>query len=340
MLYRTKKFNEFLRRIAERNKKFWRTYANIGVVAAVIEMFVVIYLLSTNIQRFLYSPTEATPITPLLPGVTIDFRWFPYILIAASVAITIHEMAHGIISFSENIPVKSSGIVLAPITFGGFVEPDEDVFKKTTLSAKLRVLAVGSFTNIVAGILVLLLLFAIFVPFSGVLVMTVSESGPAYTARMRPWEVIYQIEGNKISNVEEFLSFMRAIGPGITLTFETSGGIRNIITGVSAENASKGIIGISDFLTHNSIKWGEMNPQFSYHLFMTLNWTSMLLINVAVFNMLPLFPFDGEACVYSFLREKLKRGLRNSRIIINAIALVLLVSNVGLTFIRYGLTPF
>ena len=133
---------------------------------------------------------------------------------------------------------------------------------------------------------------------------------------------------------------MVAIGPGISLTFETSSGARTIVTSAAPENESRGIIGVRDFLTYYSMRLGEVNPQLSYHLYTTLSWTSMLMINLAIFNMLPLYPFDGEACIYSILKEKLKRGLRVSRIAINGLSLFLLVSNIGLTFIRYGLTPF
>jgi len=63
------------------------------------------------------------------------------------------------------------------------------------------------------------------------------------------------------------------------------------------------------------------------------------MINLAIFNMLPLFPFDGEAYIYSILKAKLKRGLKSCRIAVNVLALFLLVSNIALTLIRYGLTP-
>ena len=64
ILYKTKRFNEFLSRIAEKNRKFWRTFANIGVAAAVVEIFLAVYLLATNLHRFIWVPKEANPIIP------------------------------------------------------------------------------------------------------------------------------------------------------------------------------------------------------------------------------------------------------------------------------------
>jgi len=340
LIYRTKRFNEFLKKIAEKNKKFWQTFANLGIAAVVVQMPLAIYFLTINLQRFIYTPKEAEPITLILPGITIGLRWIPYILIAAGIAITVHEMAHGIISFSEKIPIKSSGIIIALVTFGGFVEPEEEVFEKANILSKLRVLAAGSLTNIITGLLVLLLLSVFFIPFSGVLVMNVSEEGPAYLAGMKSWDVIYSINGYSILDVEDFLGLMSTVGPAKSLTLETSRGIIEILTAADPENVSRGIIGVRDFVSYYSMRLGEVNSQFSYHLFVVLNWVSMIMINVAIFNMLPLFPFDGEACLYSLLKTKVKKGLKGIRIVINAFSLGLIIANIGFTFIRYGLTPF
>ncbi|MFH0897009.1 MAG: site-2 protease family protein [Candidatus Bathyarchaeota archaeon] len=339
MLFKTERFNKLLSRIAEKNQRFWRIFGNIGIIAAALEIPLALYYLASNLQRFIYIPTEASPIVPVLPGITISFEWVPYILIAIGLAITSHEMAHGILSFLEKIPVKSSGIIIAPITFGGFVEPDQEVFDKSRLSSKLRVLASGSLTNLVIGFLTLLLLIALFVPSSGVLVMAVPESGPAYAAGIRQWDVIYSINGHDTRNVGALTQYMVAVGPGAPLTLVTSRGLKSIVTIAAPENSSRGIMYIQNLVDYTSMRVGEVSSQISYHLFMTLNWTYLLMISLSIFNMLPLFPFDGEACIYSILKAKLKTGLKVSRIAINALSLFLLVSNIGLTFIRYGLTP-
>ena len=336
IMYKTERFNSFLSRIAEKNKKIWRNYANIGVVVAIIEIAFAIYLLTLNLQRFLFIPQEAEPILPVLPGITIQLRWFPYILIAFGLAITTHEMAHGVLAFLEKIPIKSSGLVLAPITFGAFVEPDDEVFDRSPLLSKLRVLAVGSLTNLVTGLLTLLLLTALFMPSSGVLTTTVPASGPAYMAGIRPWDVIYSINGIETHSVPELIQYMTNIGPGTRLLVETPRGMKVVITEESSLNISRGVMGVSDLFTYYAMRVGEVNHQLSYHLYMTLSWTLLLMMNLAIFNMLPLFPFDGEAFIYSLLKEKLKKGLNASRIAINMLSISLLVSNVVLTFLKFG----
>jgi len=83
---------------------------------------------------------------------------------------------------------------------------------------------------------------------------------------------------------------------------------------------------------------GEINTQFSSHLYTMLSWVSLLMINLAIFNMMPLFPLDGENFIYALLKERLKRGFKGARILINSIFLALIVLNIGLSFIKYGLT--
>jgi Zn-dependent protease len=63
------------------------------------------------------------------------------------------------------------------------------------------------------------------------------------------------------------------------------------------------------------------------------------MVNIGIFNMLPLFPLDGEAFVYNILKDKLKHGLKPTRITISVLSLCLMGGNIALTFIRYGLTP-
>jgi Zn-dependent protease len=63
------------------------------------------------------------------------------------------------------------------------------------------------------------------------------------------------------------------------------------------------------------------------------------MISLAIFNMLPLFPFDGERYLYTLLQLRLKKGLKAVRTVINVFSVSLIALNIGLTFIRYGLTP-
>lgn len=341
LLYRTERLNNFLRATANKGHRFWRVYADVGVLAAVFEMALIFYYLINNLFRFIYAPQQAEPIVPFLPGVTISLRWVPYILLAIGLALTTHELAHGVIAYLEQIPVKSSGLVLAPITFGGFVEPDEEVFEQSEPRSKLRVLAAGSMTNMLGGLLTLLLILAVFTPASGVLVLSVSEGYPAHEAGIRPWDVITSINGTQVSNLLEFVVVMDGVTPGARLAITTVRDSYVVETVPSPDNASRAIIGLpaGGYVSYVSMRIGASYSQVAYHLNLTLNWMSTLMISLAIFNMLPLFPFDGERYLYTLLQLRLKKGLKAVRTVINVFSVSLIALNIGLTFIRYGLTP-
>src|SRR5207247_11213033 len=93
-----------------------------------------------------------------LPGITISWEIFPYILISIAALLIPHEVDHGVASVLDKVPIKSSGVFLAVILPGGFVEIDEEDLSKRRARTKLRVFAAGSFTNVVGWLLVALLI--------------------------------------------------------------------------------------------------------------------------------------------------------------------------------------
>jgi membrane-associated protease RseP (regulator of RpoE activity) len=314
-------------------------YANIGIGVGCIEIVIAIYFLILNLYRFLYIPQEANALVPLLPGITISLEWFPYILLAIAPAITIHELSHGIISILEKIPVKSSGIVVAPITFGGFVEPDEEIFEKAPLISKLRIVSVGSLSNMIVGLLAIALTITLFTPASGVLIMNVQAEGPAFNAGIGPWEVIYKINGSETRTLSEFISYMVNVRPKTLLVIETSNGIRNVQTTSSVDNSSRGIIGVRDLTNYYALCIGEINTQVTYQTYTILNWISIIMVNLAIFNMVPLIPLDGEKFIYSIVQATMTKRIKETRIVINVVFLTLILLNFLFSFATYGINP-
>jgi len=339
LTYKTQRLNNFLQNTASKHPQFWRVASNIGVVTAVGEIILAIYILGNNLFNFLFVPQQAQAIFPLLPGITISLRWFPYLLIAIGFAITVHEISHGVVASLEKIAVKSAGIILAPITFGGFMEPDEEVFLKSRLLSKLRLLASGSLANLVFGLIVTLIATSIFIPNSGILIMNVDEEGAAYSAGIRPWDVLVMINNTQINNLADLTQVMQSVQPGDFLIVDTTTEIHLLTTMPSPTNSSRGIMGISSLVDYFALRIEGTSPEFTYHFNLTLYWISLLMINLAVFNMLPLFPLDGEAYLSSIIQEKTQKYHKPIRFLINGASLSLLASNIALTLMTYGLTP-
>jgi len=338
---KTKRFKDFMIRTATRHPSLWKAYGNLGIAASFVEIALAAYMLGINLYNFAYAPKSATPIVPVLPGVTISLAWFPYLLIAIGIAVTIHEAAHAVTASAEKIEVKSSGIVVAPITFGAFVEPDEEQFEKACLLSRLRVLASGSFTNALAGLLTFLLLTALLAPQTGVLVTRVRSDGPAAIAGMRDWDVIYAINASLTPDYPSMRAILASLRPGNTVILDTSRGMLQVVTVPSPENSSVAYLGITSLVNYryHPLRIGEFSTRFTYYLGLVLDWVYLIMVNLAIFNMLPLYPLDGDGFVYSILRSKLKKGAGEVRKIFNIFSLGLLGLNMALTFIRYGVAP-
>ena len=159
-LYKSTRLNDFVKRIANLNPGFWRVLGNVGVAASVGQVSFITYILVKNLWSFFYAPDQASPVQPLIPGVTISVDSMPWFLLGAGVIILTHELGHGIMCYVEGVKVKSTAVMLAVITFGGAVEPDEESMEQASLMSKMRIFAIGSLVNLATGLLTIPLFIA------------------------------------------------------------------------------------------------------------------------------------------------------------------------------------
>jgi len=159
-LYKSTRLNDLVKRIADLNPRFWRVLGNVGVAASVGQVSFITYLLVKNLWSFFYAPEQASPVQPLIPGVTISVDSMPWFLLGAGIIILTHELGHGIMCYVEGVKVKSTAVMLAVITFGGAVEPDEESMEQASLMSKMRIFAIGSLINLATGLLTIPLFIA------------------------------------------------------------------------------------------------------------------------------------------------------------------------------------
>ncbi|HEX9915104.1 MAG TPA: site-2 protease family protein [Candidatus Bathyarchaeia archaeon] len=155
-LYKSTRLNDVIRRIAGLNPGFWRVLGNVGVAASVGQVSFLTFILVKNLWNFVFRPDQASPVQPLIPGVTISTSSLPWFLLGAGVVILTHELGHGLMCVVEGIPVKSAAVMFAVITFGGAVEPDEEGMERASTMSKMRVFAIGSMINLLTGLLTIL----------------------------------------------------------------------------------------------------------------------------------------------------------------------------------------
>jgi membrane-associated protease RseP (regulator of RpoE activity) len=120
-------------------------------------------ILSKIIAFYAGGSGTLSSITPgatfLLPGINIPLFEG---LSALIIILVIHEGAHAVLASIARVPVRSSGLVLfGIIPVGAFVEPDEELLKKTEKVKQTRVIVAGSTINLLASV-VFFLLFLVF----------------------------------------------------------------------------------------------------------------------------------------------------------------------------------
>ena len=228
---------------------------------------------------------------------------------------------------------------------GGFVEPDEEKLNQARNSARLRVFAAGSYTNLILGVVCIILLAnftATVTPFynivpSGVSITSVSANLPAHAAGLQTGDTVTSINGTKISDVNDLRHFMASVMPGQVVDLGTQHGTFSVKTAPDPSNSSHALIGIGLTDQINYVpKLPLLSTDFPPSLFRAEYWASVVLTSVALINMLPLYPFDGDKFLDTALNMLGIGDLKQIRMIANGAAAAILILNVLLSWVRFG----
>jgi membrane-associated protease RseP (regulator of RpoE activity) len=325
----------------------WRTIWNLGIVTGVGSMVFIFYKLASNLLNLFVGSRQAVSVQPIipLPGVGVSFETFPFLVLALSICLVSHELSHGIASLAERVPLKSTGAFFGHIILGGFVEPDEEKLNQAKAATKLRVFAAGSYTNLILGVLFIVLLAnfaATIAPFynivpSGVTISGVSSGLPASASGLLPGDTLTAINGTKISSISDLRQFMGGVAPCEVVELETQRGVFTVKTAVDPSNSSHALIGVDLTETTNYVpKMAFLSSGFPDLLLRAEYWASVVLTSVAVINMLPMMPFDGDKFLETALLLLGIGGVKQIRMVANGAAYAILLLNVGLSLLRFG----
>jgi membrane-associated protease RseP (regulator of RpoE activity) len=332
-MYKSKALNKTIDSWAKKRHKLWLVLSNVSIALGIGLMAFSVYFLLNNMLRFIFQIGMVSPVFPVIPGLTLRLYWLPYFVVGAVVAVLTHELAHGVVARLENIPVLSTGILAAVVFFGAFVEPDEKTFERASLKARLRVLAVGSSTNLITALLTFLLLSGLFEAPAGVIIQETLPNGPVDKAGLGQWDVIYAINGNRTPTILEFVEYMSQIEPNEEVILSTSKG--DITVNTTRSKTNQTIIGVIlfPFSGYRPSRLG-LGHYLDINLFLTLFWIYLITLSLAIFNMFPLYPFDGERFLYYPLKKLLGKRKLKLREALNVVFLSLLAGNMLLSFVR------
>src|SRR3972149_2906487 len=265
-------------------------------------------------------------ILPAIPGFSIGFRELPYFFVAIAIGAALHELAHGVAARAENLDVKSTGLLFFFVFFGAFVEPNEAQVRKANLRRQLRIYAAGAFVNLVIVILLLPLAFPPIFNFglsmfydanaSGALVLEVcpapfEEDCPASLAGLYPGSVV--VSGTYANattlifqNKSDFDKFSNGTKAGEEIQLEVLGrqSMVNVTTiGLETANNSRGHIGLFPYAFPQP-RLSSIDPLFHYYLYNVVTYTFSLSLILALMNLLPIPPLDGDKVIKCVISSK------------------------------------
>ena len=198
LMIRTQKGKRLIEKIS-RLGSFWKWFANIGLAASYLSMFIMFSILILSAIGSTMKRVEPVPASDILviPGVN---KLIPlsFGLIALIIGIIVHEFSHGILALVGKLKVKSMGLLLLVIPIGAFVEPDAEELKNAPRLKRMRVYAAGPTMNIVVGLICALIfswgLMGSLTPVEdGAMVFTISVGYPAEETGMEVGMLITNI---------------------------------------------------------------------------------------------------------------------------------------------------
>lgn len=332
IMWRTEKFKNFIKRMANLSPKFWKWFMNIGIVISYIAMIYITWTLVSSLSSMLETPSVSLVIPGVeMPGSSI-YVPLGYGLIALATVLIVHEFSHGILAIVEKINVKSVGLMLFAILPGAFMEPDEEEMKEAKNSSKLRIYAAGSMANITLAVMALLIVSAVG---SYVIPSTFEEDGievdrlvgdsPASKV-LKEGMIIESIDNHKVHDSNSYVNAVNNLKPGQNITIGTNEGDYSIILDKNPNNESKGYMGIQaakHYELNDGVAsiYGDTLPWIWFGVLELFQWICILNLGIGLFNLLPLKPLDGGHMFETLLSYKLPKYFYKP--IVNSLSLIL-----------------
>ncbi len=204
-----------------RFKRLWSGLSDLGLVLAGAAMLLIVVTLAVEAVLVLgigaaRAPTPAEAVG--LPGLN-PFIPLGYGLVAIIIGIVIHEMFHGIVARSQQIGVKSVGVLWLVVPVGAFVEQDDAQMQAASRRSRDRVAAAGVLANFLIALVTFLLLglvilTSVHAQAPGVGLVEVVSGTPAAALGLQPGDIITQLNGTATTTNTLLLNILDASHPG------------------------------------------------------------------------------------------------------------------------------
>ncbi|NQV09320.1 site-2 protease family protein [Candidatus Woesearchaeota archaeon] len=351
ILYRTKLGIKKMDWTAKKFRKPLKYFGYAGVFFGFLGMILISWELLKNMYSLIFRPETLPQIGIVLPIEAKGVFYVPffYWLISIFIIAIVHEFSHGILARTYNLRVKSSGFaflgIVIPIIPAAFVEPDEKQIAKSSTMKQLSIFAAGPFSNIILGVLMLVLLITVIAPaldkiveFDGVEVTGVEDGFPAKDVGLGEDEIIKSIDDIDVIYTTNFSGILSTKYPGESVKILTDKNEYVIELAENPENKTKAYLGIY-VRQHQQIKQ-DIKQKFMFlpDVFIWLTglvyWLFLLNLGIGLFNLVPLGPLDGGKMLQLVLGKAFKKSGHIIWKIISAFFLIILIIILLSSFFR------
>lgn len=193
-------------------------------------------------------PQGALLIPGLNPYLPIIYGW-----IAIFIGVVIHELSHGVIARAVDVPVRSSGVMLFLfLPIGAFVEVDDTKLDSTSFKKSGRIIAAGSGSNIVVGLISLLLLVGVVNTMEpvadGIPISQIVVDSPANLSGLLPGDIITHLNNIPVTDSNSFSENFNSLSPGdivvLTIQRQSVQSDYEIVLSSRPDNPEEAFIGI------------------------------------------------------------------------------------------------
>jgi membrane-associated protease RseP (regulator of RpoE activity) len=298
---------------------FVRKASYVSIALFIISLIMFYYSMILGILAHLGYVSQVLQPKLLIPGINILGDDILFFIIAVVLSAIIHEYSHAYMARSHNVPVKNLGFAILFFIPVAFTEIDEEKMRNVSVRVKASILSAGPASNLVLGIIFLLLLGVIISPY-GILIKEVTSIGntPSLAQRygLGKYMIIEYINDTPatLDVLKKYMEINNTVYVKLTV-LRPDNKITNIIVKKPA-NTSK--LGIFAFIAPREELVNSIGVIGSYILLETVFWLMLVNLGLAIINAAPIFVSDGGRIIYEAL------GVRAGNII-NTISIIILI---------------
>jgi len=339
ILYKTKLGLKAMNSLSKKFPRFLNFLSYISILVGFTGMIFIFYILLKGTYNLIIQPSSTPVLSPVLPGIEIPglpiLSFWHWIIAILFVAI-IHEFSHGVYAKLSNIKIKSSGFALLGPILAAFVEPDEKQLSKSSHKKQLSVLSAGPFSNIIVGIILLLISGFLLTPIAssmvehkGVQVVQVAPDYPLSTTQIKPGDILKKIGNKTLNDPGDFVEAINSYKPGDKIKITTNKSSYTVILTEHPQNSSLPYLGVMISPESTNIKRSlkEKNPYLPSIFIWIVRlffWLYVISIGIGLFNLLPLGPVDGGR-MFHILSMKIFKNKTTATKVYHLISMVCLI---------------